>query len=102
MIESFDVTDVSLTELLKPPENKSIQLLGFWVELESEWELPNYFSFRFGNSDKDLFKKSSSGIAAINLTGMEKYTTLPPNVPLNAYISGGTKRVHITLVYKIV
>ena len=100
MIESFDI--IKTTELIKTDKGKSIQLLGFWVELDGTWTNSYYFSFRYGNEPKDYFKKSTSGVAAINLTDMGKDATLPPNVSLNGYISGGNAHVHITLIYKIV
>ena len=72
--------------LLKPSPTKSIQLLGFWYELAKDWDNNYYFSFRYGESERDYFRKSTIGVGAMNLYRMSEYSIIPPNTPLIGYI----------------
>jgi hypothetical protein len=100
MIISKTITET--TTLVEAVPEYSIELQGFWMELEPTWDSSNYFSFRYGNDMQDHFRKSTSGVAAINLHGMDIECRIPVEEELIGFISGGSKEVRVTVVYSLV
>lgn len=98
MIESVSITGTTI--ILEGVKGKSIRLLTFWYEIVSNNWNGHYFAFRFGEEDKDYFRKSTTGVAAINLLNSD--CVLPVGKSLKGYISGGNASVHITVLYRIV
>lgn len=94
-------------EIIAPVPTKLIRIVGFWYELAHDWADGDIFAFvptsDEGYTNKDfLFPKTMSGVAAMNLTGINKYVTLGIDRGLTGYISGGGKTVRGTVIFELI
>lgn len=100
--------NISATEeIIAPVPNKLIKIMGFWYELAHDWIDGTLFAFvptkDEGYSIKDfLFPKTTSGVVAMNLTGINKHVTLGMNKGLTGYISVSGKVVRGTIIFELV
>jgi len=78
---------------------KHIKILAFWIELSAD--ASTIVSFRFGQNGEDMFPKSKSGLAAMNLIGTGQDILSPESTNLYLYIDG-TLTARGTVIYKYV
>jgi hypothetical protein len=96
LIKNFSET--SSTELIPAGSGtrKHIKILAFWIELSADAD--SIVSFRFGSDGEDMFPKSASGLAALNLIGAGNHVVSPEGTNLYLYIDG-TLTARGTVVY---
>jgi hypothetical protein len=78
-----------------PATRKHIKLYAIWFELSAEATL---VSLRWGATGEDMFPKTKSGLAALNLVGCGNFRKGQENTNLYLFING-TLTVKGTIIY---